>query len=92
MSMLYDHWDARNACPACGEKEVHQDRVDIGVGVIYGPAGCPCCGWSEAPEYDQRVPENRVPDSRGGYKDQYGGYHPAGSTMALAYRMAEEKD
>lgn len=90
--MNYDRWDQRKVCPGCGEGQVHQDRVDIGVGVIYGPSGCPCCGWSEDPDYDMRNPENRKPDSRGGYKDQYGGYHPAGSTMALAYRLAEETD
>jgi len=89
---MYDRWNQSRPCPGCGEKEVHQDWVDIGVGVIYGPAGCPCCGWSEDAEYDMRDDANREPDSRGGYKDQYGGYHPAGSTMATAYRMAEKKE
>lgn len=78
-------------CPECGGVDsLHQDRVDVGVGVIYGPAGCSSCGWSAAPEYNMLIPENRKPDHLGGYKDQYGGYHPAGSTMALAYRLAEE--
>jgi hypothetical protein len=27
---------------------------------------------------------------RGGAIDQYGGYHPPGSSMALAYRLARE--
>jgi len=33
-------------------------------------------------------------DEKGGTIDQYGGYHPPGSSMALAYRLArmQEKD
>ena len=75
-------------CPECGG-ETHQDNLDVGVGVITGPRGCIECGWSEASEYDMTNPSNRKPDARGGYKDQYGGYHPAGSLVANAYRMAD---
>lgn len=38
-------------CPKC-EEECWRDDVDVGVGVIYGPYGCPRCGWSEDPQYD----------------------------------------
>lgn len=38
-------------CPKCGE-ECWRDDVDVGVGIIYGPYGCPGCGWSEDREYD----------------------------------------
>lgn len=33
-------------CPRCGG-ELTRDAVDIGVGVQYGPAGCPDCYWLE---------------------------------------------
>jgi hypothetical protein len=73
-------------CPECGA-QCDRDSVDVGVGVIHGPWGC-SCGWSEDDEYNlhKRTPG---PDERGGYVDQYGGYHPKGSSMALAYRLAE---
>ncbi len=91
--MYYDRSSA--PCPSCGG-ETNQDSVDVGVGVIHGPRGCIECGWSEADEYDMtnpanRKPENRQRDANGGYKDQYGGYHPRGSSMALAYDLAAEK-
>lgn len=76
------------ACEKCGETELWRDSVDVGVGTIYGPWGCPRCGWSEDDEYD--LSEGRSPvDEKGGAIDQFGGYHPPGSSMALAYRHAE---
>ena len=33
-------------CKKCGA-ECIRDEVDIGVGVQYGPWGCPECGWSQ---------------------------------------------
>lgn len=33
-------------CPKCGG-ELVRDEVDIGVGVMLGPAGCPDCHWME---------------------------------------------
>lgn len=84
--MSYAYSCAR--CPHC-DGETHQDHVDVGVGVIHGPRGCIECGWSEDAEYDQRNPENRKSSETGGYKDQFGGYHPAGSTRALALRLAD---
>lgn len=79
-------------CPKCGETDsCERDSVDVGVGIIHGPWGCACCGWSEDPEYD--LSEGRDPvDEKGGAIDQYGGYHPPGSTMALAYRLAAKED
>jgi hypothetical protein len=75
-------------CPKCGG-ETSQDSVDIGVGIQYGPLGCIECGWSEDPEYDMTNPDNAKADERGGYKDQYGGYHPPGSSTALAFKLAK---
>jgi hypothetical protein len=61
-------------CPKCGE-ECHCDSVDVGVGVIHGPYGCPGCGWSEDSEYDLSEGQDPV-DEKGGAIDQYGSYHP----------------
>lgn len=77
-------------CPKCNE-ECWQDSADVGVGVIYGPWGCPGCGWSEGEEYDLSTGKDPV-DEKGGAIDQYGGYHPPGSSMALAYRLERESD
>lgn len=74
-------------CPKCGT-ECARDDVDIGVGMLYGPWGCPGCGWSEDSEYDLTIQE--PVDAKGGAKDQYGGYHPPDSSMALAYRIAQQ--
>ncbi len=38
-------------CPKCSTP-CHRDEVDVGVGIISGPYGCPGCGWSEDFEYD----------------------------------------
>lgn len=53
-----------------------------------GPWGCPGCGWSEAEEYD--LSDGRSARKGNGYIDQYGGFHPDGSSMAAAIRMAED--
>lgn len=75
-------------CPKCSG-ETYRDSVDVGVGVIYGPAGCIECGWSESESYD--LSDGRDPvDEKGGAIDQFGGYHPPGSSMALAYRLARK--
>lgn len=73
-------------CPKCGE-QCHRDEVDVGVGIVTGPYGCPGCGWSEDPAYDLSNGQNPL-DAKGGAIDQYGGYHPPGSSMAAAIRMA----
>lgn len=75
-------------CPKC-DGECYRDEVDIGVGIQYGPYGCTKCGWSEDSEYDLSKGKSPL-DETGGAIDQYGGYHPSGSSMARAYRMAEE--
>lgn len=40
-------------CPKCGSDDLWRESADVGVGVIYGPYGCPGCGWSEQSEYDR---------------------------------------
>lgn len=84
--MSYDY-QPNAVCPKC-DGETHQDSVDVGVGIIHGPIGCIECGWSEDDEYDMTNDENRKPDAKGGYKDQFGGYHPGRSSMALAFKLA----
>lgn len=54
-------------CPNCGEVP-SQDSADVGVGIIYGPAGC-SCGWSEWPEYNQLTGPKESETHRW---DQYG--------------------
>lgn len=46
-------------CPKCGEG-CYRDSVDVGVGVIHGPFGCPSCGWSEDPRYDSSGGESQA--------------------------------
>lgn len=79
-------------CPRCNE-DCDRDSVDVGVGVIHGPYGCASCGWSENEEYDLSGSKDPV-DEKGGAIDQWGGYHPPGSSRALGYRLARsfEKD
>lgn len=73
-------------CPKCGT-ECWRDEVDVGVGVINGPYGCPSCAWSEYEEYD--LSDGKSPlDEKGGAIDQYGWYHPPRSSTAIAIRMA----
>lgn len=65
--------DREQICPKCG-KDCCRDEVDVGVGVIYGPWGCPYCEWSEDERYDssdgpspaQREHPDHYVDSRGG--------------------------
>lgn len=59
-------------CPNCGA-ECWRDEADVGVGVIYGPWGCPC-GWSESAEYD--VTAGPKLDEHGYQLDQWGGATP----------------
>jgi hypothetical protein len=69
---LYERYD----CDKCGE-ECNRDEVDVGVGVITGPWGCPGCGWSEDEAYDLTNPDRdkHDPTPEGWRKDQYGGLH-----------------
>lgn len=60
-------------CPKCGEQDLWRDSVDVGIGIMYGPYGCPTCGWSEDPEWD--ISEG--PKVENGYRiDQWGGATP----------------
>lgn len=77
-------------CPECNG-DCYRDEVDIGVGILYGPWGCTECGWSQDSQYDLSKARDPV-DDKGGAIDQYGGYHPPGSSMALAYRLAREAE
>lgn len=57
MRKITDSWEISQdvipigTCPKCGEL-CDRDSVDVEVGVIYGPWGCYCCGWSENSDYD----------------------------------------
>lgn len=75
-------------CPKC-HTTCQRDSVDIGVGTIHGPWGCPACAWSESKQYDLSDGQNPI-DEKGGAIDQYGGYHPPKSSMARAYRLASK--
>lgn len=59
-------------CPHCGEA-CDRESVDVGIGVIYGPWGCPSCGWSADDRYDSRAGIRRDGDDR--VFDQYGTSH-----------------
>lgn len=65
------------ACPKCGE-ECDRESVDVGVGIIYGPWGCPACGWSSSPEYDHSDGKTAPAqaDHPDYYVDQFGGMTP----------------
>ncbi len=80
---MYSKHDPSIACAACGE-ETWQESVDVGVGVIYGPAGCPNCGWSEDPDYDLSTSDGIKED--GSAVDQFGGIYPKDSMEAKARR------
>lgn len=73
-------------CPRCDERELWRESADVGVGVIYGPYGCPCCGWSESEEYDLQKGGGVQPD--GSYLDPFGGLTP--STNPIAIMLAQE--
>jgi hypothetical protein len=59
-------------CENCGEEAWRED-CDVGVGIIYGPWGCPC-GWSEDPRYN--VLDGPKVTELGGTIDQWGGITP----------------
>jgi hypothetical protein len=45
-------------CPQCNEP-CDQDEVDVGVGVIYGPARCLNCGWYEGHQINEIIDNER---------------------------------
>ena len=59
-------------CPKCNS-DCDRDEVDNGVGMQYGPWGCPNCGWSSDPAYDM---SNDEADTEEGTYDQFGGFTP----------------
>lgn len=62
-------------CPHC-KSECWRESCDVGVGVIFGPWGCPHCGWSEDERYDLRGGQKKTDE---GYSlDQVGGATPPG--------------
>lgn len=72
-------------CPKCGAEDCRRDSADVGVGVMYGPYGCPC-GWSQDPRFD--IAEG--PKFEEGYRvDQWGGLTP---TVTRPYVDADEFD
>ena len=61
------------SCPYCGDV-LYRESADVGVGVIYGPYGCPTCAYSEYEQYDNRdgkSPKNL--ENPEWYTDQFGG-------------------
>jgi hypothetical protein len=70
---------AAMTCPNCGG-ECWRDSADVGVGVMYGPWGCPC-GWSE----DHRFDVTGGPKTENGYAvDQWGGLTPRATCTEAA--------
>jgi hypothetical protein len=59
-------------CPHCDES-CDRESADVGIGIMYGPWGCPRCGWSENEEYDSREGIRR--DGADRVLDQYGVSH-----------------
>ncbi len=73
------------SCPKCGT-DCYRDSADVGVGVIYGPWGCPGCAWSESSEYDRsdgRTPPAAI-DWPGYYVSQFGRATPVAQLRARA--------
>jgi len=55
-------------CPKCGG-ELERDEADVGVGIVYGPAGCPACFWVEDPlrvvrDVNEDPPETLPPNTK----------------------------
>lgn len=76
-------------CPKCGSDAIYRDSVDVGVGIMYGPYGCPDCAWSEYEEYDFSDGRTKVQEN-GSVLDQWGGLYPKNSPVAKAVRLADQ--
>jgi hypothetical protein len=61
-------------CPNCGDK-CWRESADVGVGIMYGPWGCPC-GWSESEEHNQLDGPTSADGKR---TDQWGWLYPTDS-------------
>lgn len=91
MTKQHETMITEGVCPRCGSTEIYRDDVNIGVGIIYGPYGCPECGWSESEEYDLEFDGGLQED--GSYLDPYGGLWPATNPVVLLMKkMSEYKD
>lgn len=67
-------FEQEQPCGNCGSTDTSREHVDVGIGIVWGPWGCPECGWSEDPHYSQLD----GPTSEGGKRtDQYGWLYPA---------------
>jgi hypothetical protein len=53
---------------------------------MYGPWGCPACGWSACSEYDKTLLEHQ-PVKDGRYRDQFGGEHSVERIVENASRF-----
>jgi len=87
--MTHEPMTTEGVCPRCGER-CERDRVDVGVGIITGPWGCSCCGWSEDPAYDAMFGGGFR--DNGGYLDPMGGLWPVGNPVTVAMRAARVCD
>ena len=81
-------------CPECGNDECERDEVDVGVGVIHGPWGCPSCGWSEDSYYDRSngKPSEAQKDHPEFYVDQFGGMQRISKLAENAARFGIKED
>lgn len=61
--------DCKNCGHTCAREEAHN-----GLAMLYGPWGCPSCGWSEDPRFD--FSDGRSRERYGGTYDQYGMWLP----------------
>lgn len=76
-------------CPKCHCPECWRDSVHNGIAMLYGPWGCPECGWSEDSEFDVSNGPKITDD---GYRlDQFGGATPIPKTMKPFKRSDTEK-
>lgn len=67
---------AIESCPKCSSP-VWIESVDVEVGILHGPYGCPECGWSEWEEYDISNGTSQAQLNYPNYLvDQWGRLHP----------------
>ena len=76
-------------CPKCNDT-CKQESVDIGVGVIYGPWGCPSCAWCQDSTYDLSEDQSPI-RSDGVVFDQYGCLYPRDNLYAIMVRQELER-
>ena len=83
---LHEAMTVEGQCPRCGGCDLYREDVDIGVGTLFGPWGCPDCGWSEDTAYD--IDFDGGVQENGSYRDPYGCLLPA--TNPIAKMLAKE--